>query len=74
MKKKTQIEKIDLIFTAIIFVLFLFISSTSPLMGDDWGNYINGSGGVIESIKYAIYSYQDYEGRFFSRIFINNCL
>ena len=40
-------------------------------MGDDWGNYINGSGGVISSIKYAINSYNSYEGRFFSRIFIN---
>lgn len=71
MTTKKENKKIDLIFTIIVFILFLFISSTSPLMGDDWGNYINGSGGVSESIKYAIYSYQDYEGRFFSRIFIN---
>ena len=42
-----------------------------PLTGDDFGNYFNGSSGIWNSISFAINSYQTYEGRFFSRIFIN---
>lgn len=64
-------EKIDKIYTSIIFLLFLFICWSSPLMGDDWGNYINGAGGIINSIKYAFGTYFSYEGRVMSRIFIN---
>ena len=65
MKKKT-----DIYFTVLVFFLFLIISFCSPLMGDDWGNYINGSGGLLYTIKYALYSYTSYEGRIVSRIFL----
>ena len=70
-KRENSVLKIDLMFSIIMFLLFLLICSYSPLTGDDWGNYINGSGGFFPSIKYAINSYHTYEGRFFSRIFIN---
>ncbi len=64
-------EKIDKRYTVAMFFLFLFICMCSPLMGDDWGNFLNGSNGIAYSIQYAFSSYYSYEGRIMSRIFIN---
>lgn len=67
MKKK---NRIDICFTISVFVLFLIMCTCSPLTGDDYGNYINGSGGILYVIKYAFHSYNSYEGRIMSRIFL----
>ena len=64
-------QKTDIYFTIIVFILFLIMCICSPLMGDDYGNYINGSGGVLYIIKYALHSYHSYEGRIMSRIFLS---
>lgn len=63
-------KKIDIYFTVLVFLLFLIICFCSPLMGDDWGNHINGSGGLLYTIRYAFHSYTSYEGRIVSRIFL----
>ena len=65
-----KINKIDIYFTISVFILFLIMCICSPLMGDDYGNYINGSGGILYTLKYAVYAYNSYEGRFISRIFL----
>ena len=62
---------IDIYFAIVVFITFLIICECSPLTGDDWGNYINGSGGIIYSIRYAFFSYKSYEGRIISRVLIN---
>ena len=69
--KKEKILKIDILFTIFVFLLFLIILSLSPLSGDDWGNFVGSNGNLISSIKIAISGYKTFEGRFFSRIFIN---
>ena len=59
------------IFFKCIFIFFLFIFSLSPISGDDWGNYIEGSRGLYKSITEAIGMYFSWEGRFISRVLIN---
>ncbi len=59
------------IFFISIFIFFLFIFCLSPISGDDWGNYIEGSKGLYRSITEAIGMYFSWEGRFISRVLIN---
>ena len=59
------------IFYISIFLLFLLIFFLSPICGDDWGNYIEGSKGLYRSITEAIGMYFSWEGRFISRVLIN---
>ena len=63
--KKENIKYIVLI------LFFLFILFLSPISGDDWGNYIEGSQGTRHVFGNAIGMYFDWEGRFVSRILIN---
>mgnify|MGYP005874952945 CR=1 FL=1 len=63
--KKENIKYIVLI------LFFLFILFLSPISGDDWGNYIEGSQGIRHVFGNAIGMYFDWEGRFISRILIN---
>lgn len=55
----------------LLFVLFLIIMCLSPICGDDWGNYIEGSKGIKHMIGNAIGMYFSWEGRFISRLLIN---
>lgn len=59
------------IFYISIFILFIIILFLSPISGDDWGNYIEGSKGFYHSISQSIGMYLGWEGRFISRILIN---
>jgi len=59
------------IFFISIFLFFALIFFLSPISGDDWGNYIEGSKGLYKSITEAIGMYFSWEGRFISRILIN---
>ena len=59
------------IFYISIFLFFLLIFFLSPICGDDWGNYIEGSKGLYKSITEAIGMYFSWEGRFISRVLIN---
>lgn len=52
-------------------LFFMFILFLSPISGDDWGNYIEGSQGIRHIFGNAIGMYFDWEGRFISRILIN---
>ena len=54
-----------------IFLFFVLLFFLSPICGDDWGNYIEGSRGLYRSITEAVGMYFDWEGRFISRILIN---
>lgn len=64
---KNKITKIYImIFLFILTILFL-----SPISGDDWGNYIEGSLGLHHMIGQAIGMYFSWEGRFISRLLIN---
>lgn len=55
----------------IYFLFFLVIMCLSPISGDDWGNYIEGSLGLRHMIGNAIGMYFSWEGRFISRLLIN---
>ncbi len=59
------------IFFISIFLFFVLIFFLSPICGDDWSNYIEGSKGLYKSITEAIGMYFDWEGRFISRVLIN---
>ena len=59
------------IFFVSIFLFFVLIFFLSPISGDDWGNYIEGSRGIYKSITEAIGMYFSWEGRLISRILIN---
>ena len=59
------------IFFISIFLFFVLIFFLSPISGDDWGNYIEGSRGLYKSITEAIGMYFSWEGRFISRVLIN---
>lgn len=61
-------ENIKYILLILFFILILFLS---PISGDDWGNYIEGSKGIRHIFGNAIGMYFDWEGRFVSRILIN---
>lgn len=54
-----------------IFIFFVIILCLSPISGDDWGNYLEGSQGLRHSITQAIGMYFTWEGRFISRVLIN---
>lgn len=54
-----------------VFILFLIILFLSPISGDDWGNYIEGSKGLYHCISEAVGMYFGWEGRFISRVLIN---
>ena len=49
-----------------ILTLFAYITYKTPLSGDDWGYYINGSLGT--PIKTALEYYLSWSGRFFSEL------
>ena len=59
------------IFFISIFLFLLLILFLSPICGDDWGNYIEGSKGIYKSITEAVSMYFSWEGRFISRVLIN---
>ena len=54
-----------------IFIFILIILFLSPISGDDWGNYLEGSEGFSHMIGEAIGMYFSWEGRFASRVLIN---
>ena len=54
-----------------IFIFFIFIFFLSPISGDDWGNYLEGSQGFYHVFSQALGMYFNWEGRFVSRILIN---
>jgi len=54
-----------------IFLFFILLFFLSPICGDDWGNYIEGSRGIYKSITEAVGMYFSWEGRFISRVLIN---
>ncbi len=49
-----------------VLALFAYITYKTPLSGDDWGYYINGSLGT--PIKTALEYYMSWSGRFFSEL------
>lgn len=55
----------------ILFLFFTVLLFLSPISGDDWGNYLEGSQGIRHIFGNAIGMYFDWEGRFVSRILIN---
>lgn len=55
----------------ILVCFFAFIFFLSPISGDDWANYLEGSQGIRHMIGNAIGMYFDWEGRFASRLLIN---
>lgn len=55
----------------ILFVFFVVIMSLSPICGDDWGNYLEGTKGFRHMVGNAIGMYFYWEGRMFSRFLIN---
>ena len=59
-------NKILYIFSAIIFILFAYISFVTPLAGDDWGYAINGL--KQNPLLTAFQFYQNWSGRFFSEL------
>ena len=50
---------------------FLIVLFLSPISGDDWGNYLEGSMGLRHIVGQAIGMYFSWEGRFVSRLLIN---
>ena len=52
-----------------ILIFFLLVGILIPYTGDDWNNLIGHNGNLSIMIKSAIYNFQTFEGRFFSRIF-----
>lgn len=61
-------ENIKYYFLIIFFCLILFLS---PISGDDWSNYLEGSLGIKHMFTQAIGMYFDWESRIVSRILIN---
>lgn len=53
----------------LVFIFFIIIGFLIPYTGDDWNNLIGHNGNILSIFKNAIYSYNTFEGRFFSRIF-----
>ena len=54
-----------------IFLFTLIILLLSPISGDDWGNFLEGSKGFHHMISQAIGMYFSWEGRLMSRVLIN---
>lgn len=66
---KNRLLKKDYIYIIVacfVFALFLYISYKTPLAGDDWGYYINGS--KENPITMAFKFYFSWSGRFFSEL------
>lgn len=55
----------------IVFTFFLIITTLSPIVGDDWNNYLIGKKGIYKSFTNAVLYYNTWEGRFIGRILIN---
>lgn len=54
----------------IVFILFLYISYSVPLTGDDWTNYLFKVSNFGDAVRISVEKYLAYEGRLFSRIVI----
>ena len=54
-----------------IFIFALLILFLSPISGDDWGNYLEGSKGIYHMFSQAVGMYFTWEGRLISRVLIN---
>ena len=54
-----------------MFLLLLIIMFLSPICGDDWSNYLEGTNGLYHMFSEAIGMYFTWEGRLISRILIN---
>ena len=54
-----------------IFTFLLLIFFLSPIAGDDWGNYLEGTQGLRHMISQAVGMWFTWEGRFISRLLIN---
>lgn len=59
-------ENFYLLVATFIFILFFYISYKTPLAGDDWGYYLNGTKG--NPILMAVDFYFSWSGRFFSEL------
>ena len=66
MKKVFSKKNFFLLGTIFILCLFAYITSKTPLAGDDWGYALNGSLGT--PIKTTIEFYNSWSGRFFSEL------
>ena len=55
----------------LLIIFFCFILFLSPISGDDWSNYLEGSIGIKHMFTQAIGMYFDWESRVVSRILIN---
>ena len=55
----------------VMFIFLLLIFFLSPISGDDWGNYLEGTQGFRHMISQAIGMWFTWEGRFISRVLIN---
>ena len=55
----------------VMFIFLLLIFLLSPISGDDWGNYLEGTQGFRHMISQAIGMWFTWEGRFISRVLIN---
>ena len=71
MKKKKRKLNNNKIIYIIFFIFFLTIFFLSPISGDDWSNYLEGSIGFSHMIGQAIGMYFSWEGRLVSRLLIN---
>ena len=54
-----------------IFLFLLLIFFLSPISGDDWGNYLEGSQGLYHMFSQAVGMWFTWEGRLISRVLIN---
>lgn len=57
-------------YALLLFLIFLLISLWVPFCGDDWTNNLVKIDTIFDFFKVAYQRYLDYEGRFFSRIFV----
>ena len=54
-----------------VFIFLLIIFFLSPISGDDWSNYIEGSQGIYHMFSQAVGMWFTWEGRLISRVLIN---
>lgn len=64
--KYLKLENVYILVALFVLILFSYITSKTPLAGDDWGYAINGMKG--DPIKTAIGFYNGWSGRFFSEL------
>ena len=67
---KEKIKSNNKIYTG-IFLFLLLIFFLSPISGDDWGNYLEGSKGIYHMFSQAVGMWFTWEGRLISRVLIN---